>query len=90
MAPSKIIPPLANKPARPTRRRRRHEFAASSMRQDPRLIDTHGRVLRDLRVSLTDRCNFRLQSLTPSARRRTTLPARRVAPTKRAPGLWSD
>ncbi len=24
-----------------------------------RLIDSHGRVLRDLRVSLTDRCNFR-------------------------------
>ena len=23
------------------------------------LIDSHGRVLRDLRVSLTDRCNFR-------------------------------
>jgi cyclic pyranopterin phosphate synthase len=29
------------------------------MRQVPRLIDSHGRVLRDLRVSLTDRCNFR-------------------------------
>src|SRR5205807_8280583 len=27
---------------------------------DPsQLIDSHGRVLRDLRVSLTDRCNFR-------------------------------
>src|SRR6267378_653452 len=24
-----------------------------------RLVDSHGRVLRDLRVSLTDRCNFR-------------------------------
>src|SRR2546423_5045550 len=23
------------------------------------LIDSHGRVLRDLRISLTDRCNFR-------------------------------
>src|SRR5205823_11496963 len=23
------------------------------------LIDSHGRVLRDLRVSITDRCNFR-------------------------------
>src|SRR5438270_4653190 len=23
------------------------------------LVDSHGRVLRDLRVSLTDRCNFR-------------------------------
>ena len=28
------------------------------IRGDP-LIDSHGRVLRDLRVSLTDRCNFR-------------------------------
>jgi len=25
----------------------------------PRLIDSHGRILRDLRISLTDRCNFR-------------------------------
>ncbi len=25
----------------------------------PSLVDSHGRVLRDLRVSLTDRCNFR-------------------------------
>ncbi len=25
----------------------------------PRLIDSHGRVLRDLRISITDRCNFR-------------------------------
>ena len=23
------------------------------------LVDSHGRILRDLRVSLTDRCNFR-------------------------------
>ena len=29
------------------------------MSQVPLLIDTHGRVLRDLRVSITDRCNFR-------------------------------
>src|SRR5271156_2098734 len=27
--------------------------------EPPALIDSHGRVLRDLRVSLTDRCNFR-------------------------------
>src|SRR5277367_2628371 len=26
---------------------------------DGPLIDSHGRVLRDLRVSVTDRCNFR-------------------------------
>src|SRR5215467_16355813 len=24
-----------------------------------RLIDSHGRILRDLRISITDRCNFR-------------------------------
>jgi GTP 3',8-cyclase len=29
------------------------------MREHGSLIDSHGRVLRDLRVSLTDRCNFR-------------------------------
>jgi cyclic pyranopterin phosphate synthase len=29
------------------------------MQQNGRLIDSHGRVLRDLRVSVTDRCNFR-------------------------------
>jgi len=23
------------------------------------LVDSHGRILRDLRVSVTDRCNFR-------------------------------
>src|SRR5271156_2409221 len=27
--------------------------------EPPALIDSHGRVLRDLRVSVTDRCNFR-------------------------------
>src|SRR5215470_11980598 len=29
------------------------------MTEKPLLIDSHGRVLRDLRVSITDRCNFR-------------------------------
>lgn len=29
------------------------------MTESDRLIDSHGRVLRDLRVSITDRCNFR-------------------------------
>jgi cyclic pyranopterin phosphate synthase len=33
---------------------------------DPRLlIDSHGRVLRDLRVSITDRCNFRCMYCLP-------------------------
>src|SRR5512140_2157989 len=29
------------------------------MTRPARLIDSHGRVLRDLRISITDRCNFR-------------------------------
>jgi len=29
------------------------------MTEDRRLVDSHGRVMRDLRVSITDRCNFR-------------------------------
>src|SRR5882757_2114315 len=29
------------------------------MTLEPQLLDSHGRVLRDLRVSITDRCNFR-------------------------------
>ena len=29
------------------------------MTRDSLLVDSHGRVLRDLRVSITDRCNFR-------------------------------
>lgn len=29
------------------------------MTESPRLIDSQGRILRDLRVSITDRCNFR-------------------------------
>src|SRR5687768_15452231 len=33
--------------------------AANSTRSSSRLIDSHGRTLRDLRISVTDRCNFR-------------------------------
>src|ERR1051326_154560 len=29
------------------------------MTRDKLLVDSHGRVLRDLRISITDRCNFR-------------------------------
>ena len=29
------------------------------MTRDSLLVDSHGRVLRDLRVSITDRCNYR-------------------------------
>ena len=35
------------------------EQAPSSVRESNLLIDSHGRVIRDLRLSLTDRCNFR-------------------------------
>jgi cyclic pyranopterin phosphate synthase len=31
----------------------------------PLLIDSHGRILRDLRVSVTDRCDFRCLSCLP-------------------------
>src|SRR5436853_5905459 len=37
--------------------RRRDDSGA--MIQNDSLVDSHGRVLRDLRVSITDRCNFR-------------------------------
>src|SRR5437868_15295662 len=35
------------------------------MSQADLLIDSHGRTLRDLRVSLTDRCNFRCMYCLP-------------------------
>jgi len=35
------------------------------MTQSDPLIDSHGRILRDLRVSLTDRCNFRCMYCLP-------------------------
>lgn len=35
------------------------------MTDSPLLIDSHGRVLRDLRVSITDRCNFRCMYCLP-------------------------
>ncbi len=35
------------------------------MTEGDRLIDSHGRVLRDLRVSITDRCNFRCMYCLP-------------------------
>ncbi len=33
--------------------------APGTVRHDLRLIDSHGRTIRDLRLSVTDRCNFR-------------------------------
>src|SRR5437762_12672097 len=42
-------------PLRPLSSPRRNDF----MTRAPLLIDSHGRTLRDLRVSVTDRCNFR-------------------------------
>jgi cyclic pyranopterin phosphate synthase len=35
------------------------------MTRSPLLIDSHGRVMRDLRVSVTDRCNFRCMYCLP-------------------------
>ena len=35
------------------------------MNQTAPLIDSHGRVLRDLRISITDRCNFRCMYCLP-------------------------
>jgi cyclic pyranopterin phosphate synthase len=32
---------------------------SSSLAQNPRLTDSHGRVIHDLRVSITDRCNYK-------------------------------
>jgi GTP 3',8-cyclase len=39
--------------------------AANSTRSSNRLIDSHGRTLRDLRISITDRCNFRCMYCLP-------------------------
>ena len=47
----KVIPPLTNRPA--------GDQSAGQMTEAGLLIDSQGRILRDLRVSLTDRCNFR-------------------------------
>ncbi|HTD67349.1 MAG TPA: GTP 3',8-cyclase MoaA, partial [Candidatus Limnocylindria bacterium] len=35
------------------------------MTNGPLLVDSHGRVMRDLRVSVTDRCNFRCMYCLP-------------------------
>jgi cyclic pyranopterin phosphate synthase len=35
------------------------------------LIDTHGRVVRDLRISVTDRCNLRCVYCMPAEGRRS-------------------
>src|SRR6187455_2746918 len=35
------------------------------MSPDSLLVDSHGRVIRDLRVSVTDRCNFRCMYCLP-------------------------
>src|SRR5436853_3616255 len=43
---------------RPMVSHRRRDDSGSVMQNDS-LVDSHGRVLRDLRVSITDRCNFR-------------------------------
>ena len=35
------------------------------MSREGLLVDSHGRVLRDLRISVTDRCNFRCMYCLP-------------------------
>ena len=35
------------------------------MTREPLLVDSHGRVMRDLRISVTDRCNFRCMYCLP-------------------------
>jgi len=35
------------------------EIAANSLERSPSLLDSHGRVITDLRVSITDRCNYK-------------------------------
>src|ERR1700740_2583447 len=43
-------------------------FAALATLQPPRPRDTRGRPLRDLRISVTDRCNFRCPYCMPRER----------------------
>ena len=50
----------------PGRRARRRSDFPMSMRQAEPLQDGHGRVIGDLRVSVTDRCNFRCQYCMPA------------------------
>ena len=52
--PALVIPAIANSPD--------HDLAASGL-----IADKHGRVLRDLRISVTDRCNFRCNYCMPKA-----------------------
>src|SRR5687767_399944 len=47
--PTKVIPIVARAPGK----------AAAAPFQDGVLVDTRGRPMRDLRISVTDRCNFR-------------------------------
>ena len=54
MAVSGAVPPATNAPGGDF-----PLFAPRKMTRANLLIDSHGRILRDLRVSITDRCNFR-------------------------------
>ena len=46
---------------------RRATVPVDSPSPSGRLIDTRGRALRDLRISVTDRCNFRCSYCMPKA-----------------------
>jgi len=54
------------------------------MTQPDLLIDSHGRILRDLRVSITDRCNFRCLYCLPETEAAANFYRERWAPEGRA------
>lgn len=51
------LPQLAGQSLRP--KDRALEPAPAHVRGGRRMVDSHGRTIRDLRISITDRCNFR-------------------------------
>jgi len=57
---------VASVTLRPTRRGPRDRVARLAMPETGPLMDTHGRVHRDLRLSLTDRCNLRCSYCMPA------------------------
>jgi cyclic pyranopterin phosphate synthase len=60
-SPNSFVRVPASPPATPEAGRHSERAADEAVRAPQRdvLIDSHGRVIRDLRISITDRCNFR-------------------------------
>ena len=57
------------------------------------LVDSFGRVHRDLRISVTDRCNFRCTYCMPEEGMDVAAPGRRSSPSRSSsgwPGCWSS